>query len=179
MKFTPNFFSEHEHLLPGYKLQGVGTLSSPCLYSDLHAGVPAATLFLLRLFYVRISVVRGDMDPSRVSTSRIEFLEILDVPRVLLRFSILVFQAHTSLSDDMRHSVWSFPLWGELMTGGVLLPMEDKISRMELLGTDASAVIPTQPLQLAGGPHYCPAMDLLKEVDIIKTLFSHTCDRHR
>jgi hypothetical protein len=57
----PEFFGEHEHLLPGYKLRGVGTLSSPCLYSDLHAGVPAATLFFLQLLYVRICVVRGYM----------------------------------------------------------------------------------------------------------------------
>jgi hypothetical protein len=111
------------------------------------------------------------MDPSRVSTSRIIFLEMLDVPRVLLRFSILVFKAHTSWSEDVRHSVWSFPLWGELMTRGILLHMERKISRMELTGKDASAVIPAQPLQIAGGPHYGPATDLLKEVDIIKTLF--------
>jgi hypothetical protein len=54
------------------------------------------------------------------------------------------------------------------MNGGVLLPSEHKISRMELLGMDASAVISVQPLQIAGGPHYCPATDLLKEVDIIK-----------
>jgi hypothetical protein len=49
-----------EHLLPGYKLRGVGTLSSPHLYSDLHEGIPTATLFLC-LFYVRISVVHGNM----------------------------------------------------------------------------------------------------------------------
>jgi hypothetical protein len=111
------------------------------------------------------------MDPSRVSTSRIEFSEMLNVPRVLLRFSIPVFQAHTSWSEDVHHSVWSLPLWGEIMIGGVLLPSEHKISRMELLGTDTSAVILAQPLQIAGGPHYCPAMDLLKEVDIIKMFF--------
>jgi hypothetical protein len=57
------------------------------------------------------------------------------------------------------------------MTGGVLFPTEHKISRMELLGTDASAMILAQPLQITGGPHYCRATDLLKEVDIIKTFF--------
>jgi hypothetical protein len=57
------------------------------------------------------------------------------------------------------------------MTGGVLLPMEHKISRIELPGMDASVVIPAQPLQIAGGPHYCSATDLLKEVDIIKMFF--------
>jgi hypothetical protein len=117
MKFIPDFFDEHEHLLPWYKLRGLGTLLSPRLYSDLHASVPAATLFLLRLFYVRIYIVCGNIDPSRVSTSRIEFLEMLDVPRVLLRFSILIFQVHTSWSENVHHSVWSFPHWGELMTG--------------------------------------------------------------
>jgi hypothetical protein len=80
MKFTPDFFGEHEHLLLGYKLRGVGTLSSPHIYSDLHAGVPVATLFLLHLFYIRISVVCGNMVPSRVSTLRIEFSEMLNVP---------------------------------------------------------------------------------------------------
>jgi hypothetical protein len=48
-------------MLSGYKLQGVEALLSARLYSDLHAGVPAATLFLLHLFYVRISVVCGNM----------------------------------------------------------------------------------------------------------------------
>jgi hypothetical protein len=110
------------------------------------------------------------MDPSRVSTSKIEFSEMLDVPRVL-RFSIPVFQAHTSWSEDVHHSVGSLPLWGELMIGGVLLPSEHKVSRMELPGTDPSAVIPAHPLQIAGGPHYCPTTDLLKEVDIIKMFF--------
>jgi hypothetical protein len=57
------------------------------------------------------------------------------------------------------------------MTGGVLLPLENKISRMELPGTDAPAVIPVQPLQIVGGPYYCPTMDLLKEIDIIKMFF--------
>jgi hypothetical protein len=52
-----------------------------------------------------------------------------------------------------------------------LLPPEHKVSHVELPGTDAPAVIPAQSLQIAGGPHYCPAMNLLKEVDIIKTFF--------
>jgi hypothetical protein len=51
------------------------------------------------------------------------------------------------------------------------LPLEYKISRVELPRTDASAMIPAQPLQIAGGPHYYPATNLLKEVHIIKTLF--------
>jgi hypothetical protein len=57
------------------------------------------------------------------------------------------------------------------MIGGVLLPSEHKISRMELPGTDTSAMISVQPLQIAGGPHYYLATDLLKEVDIIKMFF--------
>jgi hypothetical protein len=60
MKFTPNFFGEDEHPLPVYKLRGLVTLSPPRLYSDLHVGVPAATLFLC-LFYVHISVIRSNM----------------------------------------------------------------------------------------------------------------------
>jgi hypothetical protein len=57
------------------------------------------------------------------------------------------------------------------MTGGVLLPPEHKVSHVELPGTDAPAMIPAQPWQIAGGPHYCPATNLLKEVDIIKMFF--------
>jgi hypothetical protein len=126
MKFTPDFFGEHEHLLSGYNLRGVGTLSSPRLYSDLHAGVPVATQFL-RLFYVRISVVHGNMGRYKSwHTARIEFSEMLDAPRVMLRFSILVFQAHTSWSEDVRHSVRLLPLWGELVTKGALLSPENK-----------------------------------------------------
>jgi hypothetical protein len=94
-----------------------------------------------------------------------------DVPRVLLRFSILVFQAHTSWSEDVRHSVRPVPLWGELVTGGALLSTENKISRVELPGSDTLAVIAAQSLQIAGGPYYCPTTNILKEVDIIKTFF--------
>jgi hypothetical protein len=42
---------------------------------------------------------------------------------------------------------------------------------MEFLGTDAPVVIPVQPLQIEGRPHYCLATYPLKEVDIIKTFF--------
>jgi hypothetical protein len=66
---------------------------------------------------------------------------MVDVPRVLLRFSILVFEAHTSWSEDVRHSVRPFPLWGELVTGGALLSPENKISHVELLGLDTPTVI--------------------------------------
>jgi hypothetical protein len=66
---------------------------------------------------------------------------MVDVPQVLLRFSILVFEAHTSWSEDVRHSVRPFPLWGELVTRGALLSPENKISRVELLGSRTLALI--------------------------------------
>jgi hypothetical protein len=52
-----------------------------------------------------------------------------------------------------------------------LLSPKNKISCVELSGLDTPAVIAAQSLQIAGGAHYCPAMSLLKEVDIIKTFF--------
>jgi hypothetical protein len=42
---------------------------------------------------------------------------------------------------------------------------------VELPGSDMPVVIATQSLQIAGGSHYCPTTNLLKEVDIVKTFF--------
>jgi hypothetical protein len=81
------------------------------LYNGLHAGVLAATLFWS--IYIRISVICGNMGRYKSGTSRIEFLKMLDVPRDLIRFFILVFQAHTSWLEDVRHSIRLLPLWGK------------------------------------------------------------------
>jgi hypothetical protein len=67
-----------------------------------------------------------------VSTSRIEFSKMLDVPRLLLKFSILFFQDDTAWSEDVLHPVRSFPLSGELVAWGVLFPPQNKVSHVDV-----------------------------------------------
>jgi hypothetical protein len=117
MKFTPKFCSEHEHLLLRYNLRGVGTLESPCLYSDLHAAIPAATLvYVYSTFYKSWhfkDIIFGD---ARCSMSSAQVFHPF-------------LQANTSWLKYVHHSVTPLPLWGELVTGGSLLYMENKISQ--------------------------------------------------